>query len=60
LVLSIFSYNKIPKEIFPSSQLDTIVITGGYAGASPDILDKMAVKNIEDGVRNLSNIDEIK
>ena len=59
LVLSIFSYNKIPKEIFPSSQLDTIVITGGYPGASPDILDKMVVKNIEDGVRNLSNIDDI-
>ncbi len=59
LVLSIFSYNKIPKEIFPSSILDAIVITGGYPGASPDILDKMAVKNIEDGVRNLSDIDDI-
>jgi len=59
LVLSIFSYNKIPKEIFPPSVLDSIVITGAYPGASPDILDKMAVKNIEDDVRNLSNIEDI-
>ncbi len=59
LVLSIFSYNKIPKEIFPSSELDAIVIKGAYPGASPDILDKMAVKNIEDDIKNLSDIDEI-
>ncbi len=59
LVLSIFSYNKIPKEIFPPSVLDSIMITGAYPGASPDILDKMAVKNIEDDIRNLSNIEDI-
>ncbi len=59
LVLSIFSYNKIPKEIFPSSTLDAIVITGSYAGASPDILDKMVVTNIEDGIKNLSGVSDI-
>ncbi len=59
LVLSIFSYNKIPKEIFPSTLLDSIVITGGYPGTSPDVLDKMAVADIEDGIRNLSDIDSI-
>ncbi len=59
LVLSIISYNKIPKEIFPSTLLDAIVIKGAYPGASPDILDKMAVKNIEDDIKNLSNIDEV-
>ncbi len=59
LVLSIISYNKIPKEIFPSTILDAIVVTGGYPGASPDILDKMAVKNIEDDIKNLSNIEDV-
>lgn len=58
-VLSVISYNKIPKEIFPSSLLDAIVITGAYPGASPDILDKMAVKSIEDDIKNLSDIDEV-
>ena len=59
LVLSIISYNKIPKEIFPSTMLDAIVVTGAYPGASPDILDKMAVKSIEDDIKNLSNIDDV-
>ncbi|NPA73265.1 MAG: efflux RND transporter permease subunit [Epsilonproteobacteria bacterium] len=58
-VLSIFAYNKIPKEIFPPSILDAVIITGAYPGASPDILDKMAVKNIEDGIRSLSDIEDI-
>ncbi len=59
LVLSIFSYNKIPKEIFPSTTLDAIVVTGSYAGASPDILDKLVVTNIEDGIKNLSGVSDI-
>ncbi len=59
LILSIFSYNKIPKEIFPSSTLDAIIITGSYAGASPDILDKLVVTNIEDGIKNLSGVSDI-
>jgi len=36
----IYSYVKIPKEIFPSFELDMISVSGGYAGASIDILDK--------------------
>ncbi len=59
LVLSIFAYNKIPKEIFPSTMLDSVMITGAYPGASPDILDKMVVKNIEDDVKNLNDIEDI-
>ena len=60
LVLSIFSYIKIPKEIFPPSNLDKIAITGGYPGTSPDILDKMAVREIEDQIKNLSDADRIE
>ncbi len=59
-VLSIFSYLKIPKEIFPPSNLDAISITGSYAGASSDILDLMAVSKIEDELANLSEADTIK
>ncbi len=59
-VLSIFAYTNIPKEIFPPSDLDTISITGGYAGTSPDVLDKIAVKTIEDDLTNLNNIDRIE
>ncbi|MCD4756861.1 MAG: efflux RND transporter permease subunit [Arcobacteraceae bacterium] len=58
-VLSVFSYLKIPKEIFPPSNLDAISITGNYAGASSDILDLMAVSKIEDELANLSEADTI-
>ncbi len=60
LLLGTFAYIKIPKEIFPPMNLDSITIRGAYAGASPDILDKMAVSNIEDDLKNLSEISELK
>ena len=59
LLLSIFSYQNIPKEIFPPSDLDQITITGGYPGASADVLDKMVVKTIEDEIKSVSEIENI-
>ena len=59
LVLAIFSYQNIPKEIFPPSDLDQITITGGYPGASADVLDKMVVKTIEDEIKSVSEIENI-
>ena len=59
VIMSIFAYRNIPKEIFPPSKLDQIVITGGYMGASGDVLDKMVVKNLEDELQSLSQIDNI-
>ena len=58
-ILSIFSYFKIPKEIFPPSTLDAVSITGVYAGASSDILNKLAVKEIEDELKSLSEASKI-
>jgi len=58
-ILSVFSYLKIPKEIFPPSNLDAISIIGSYPGASSDILDLMAVSKIEDELANLSEADTI-
>ena len=59
LVLAVASYYKIPKEIFPPSTLDAISITGSYPGASSDVLDKMAVEDIEDNLNNLSEASKI-
>jgi len=59
IVLSIFAYQTIPKEIFPPSQMDQVSISGTYVGASADVLDKMAVKSIEDELKSLSEIDTI-
>ncbi len=59
LVLAIFSYQNIPKEIFPPSELDQITISGGYPGASADVLDKMIVKTIEDEIKSISEVENI-
>jgi multidrug efflux pump subunit AcrB len=55
----IFSYNKIPKEIFPNFDLDMISIKGNYTGASVDILDKMVVREIEDELQSVNGIDTV-
>ena len=58
-LLSIFSYYKIPKEIFPPSSMDAITINGFYTGASSELLDKIAVSEIEDELLSLSSADTI-
>ena len=52
-------YTKTPKEIFPSFELDMIAVNGHYAGTSIDMLDKMAVTEIEDQVKNIDGIDKM-
>ena len=59
IVMSLFAYQEIPKEIFPASQLDQVIITGTYVGASSNVLDKMAVRDIEEKLQALSEIDTI-
>ena len=59
LMLSVFAYINIPKEIFPPSQMDKISISGGYIGTSADILDKMVVQTIEEDLQNIDELDEI-
>ena len=60
LMLSIFSYLNIPKEIFPPMNMDKVVINGGYVGTSADVLDKMVVQTIEDNLQNIEALDTIK
>ncbi len=55
--IGIWSYTKTPKEIFPSFELDMISIKGSYSGASVDILDKMAVVEIEDNIKSIDSVD---
>ncbi|QOY51144.1 efflux RND transporter permease subunit [Candidatus Sulfurimonas baltica] len=60
VLLSIFAYVNIPKEIFPPMNMDKVTISGGYAGTSADVLDKMVVKTIEDDLQNIDELDTIK
>ena len=60
LLLSIFAYINIPKEIFPPIQMDKIAINGGYVGTSANVLDKMVVGTIEDDLKNINELDTVK
>ncbi len=59
VLLSIFAYQNIAKEIFPPSTLDKISVSGGYVGASADVLDKMVVSKIEDELKSIAEIDTL-
>ena len=59
LILAVFAYLKVPKEIFPPSNMEAIAIAGSYAGASSDILDKIAVEEIEDELLSVSEVKKI-
>ena len=52
-------YTKTPKEIFPSFELDMVSVNGHYTGASIDMLDKMAIKEIENEIKNIDGIDKM-
>ena len=58
-ITGIVLYTKTPKEIFPSFELDMVSVNGYYAGSSIDMLDKMAVKEIETELKNIDGIDKM-
>ena len=58
-MMATFAYINIPKEIFPPIQMDKVAISGAYSGASADTLDKMIVQNIEDKLKNISEIERV-
>ncbi len=58
LFLGVKAYIDIPKEMFPVVELDKILVRGNYAGTSASNMDKMAVRDIEDEMSNISGIDK--
>ncbi len=60
LIMGIFAYVKIPKEMFPTVTLDSIEISGSYSGASADNLNNFAVIEIENQLDTISGIEEVK
>ena len=56
LIAGINAYREIPKELFPDVTLNMIAVSGGYPGSSARILDKMAVREIEEAIEGISGI----
>ncbi len=57
--MGIYAYTLIPKEVSPEIEPDTINVGGSYTGASPDLLNRIAVQELEDLCRNIDGIDAI-
>ncbi|WP_304546342.1 efflux RND transporter permease subunit [Sulfurimonas microaerophilic] len=57
--LGIFAYTKIPKEIAPTIEPETLTIHGVYQGASVDALNNMAVSEIEAEINNVVGVSNI-
>ncbi len=55
----IYSYIQIPKEISPTIEPESISIRGTYPRSSVDNLNKMAVQEIEDEVKNIVGVDTV-
>ncbi|MDD2789974.1 MAG: efflux RND transporter permease subunit [Sulfurimonas sp.] len=56
--LGVNAYINIPKEMFPDVELDKVVVSGSYSGASATNMDKMAVRDLEDAIANINGIDK--
>ena len=57
--LGIYSYSKIPKEISPVIEPNSIAIRGSYSGTSVDTLNNMAVIPIENEVKNIIGVQNV-
>lgn len=59
LMMGIFAYINIPKEIFPIVTLDSIEVSGGYSGASADSLNNFAVVEIENEIDTIPGVKKV-
>ncbi|MGM0623477.1 MAG: efflux RND transporter permease subunit, partial [Campylobacterota bacterium] len=57
--LGVYAYIQTPKEIFPTFELDRVTVSGSYSGASVDILDKMAVTELEKDIKSIDGVEEM-
>ena len=56
----LMSYITIPKESFPSIEIPNIVVTTIYPGASPDDIESLLTKPIEQEIQGINGIKEIR
>jgi multidrug efflux pump subunit AcrB len=58
-ILGILSYATLPKEKFPIMDLDRVLISGGYAKTSNELLDKIAVSEIEKEIQGIEGVSTV-
>ncbi|MDI6794830.1 MAG: efflux RND transporter permease subunit, partial [bacterium] len=59
IIVGLFVYFKIPREIFPDVSMDEVVIVTSFPGASPSEIEKLITDPIEDEVSDVDHKDFI-
>ncbi len=57
IALGAFSLLTMPRELFPQIRLNRVMIGIGYAGASPEDIEKLIIKPVEDEIKDVDDID---
>jgi multidrug efflux pump subunit AcrB len=60
LINGFFSFKTIGREVFPLWDVDTLVISANYNGASPGEVEQQVVIRIEEAIADLDGIDKIQ
>ena len=59
LLEGLVSMLQVKQEVFPAFDIDTITVSAGYPGASPDEIEKSIVVAIEDSIRDVDGVKKI-
>lgn len=59
LVGGLISLKNIKQEVFPDIQLDTVIISVSYPGATPEDVEEGIILAIEEAVQGLDGVDEV-
>jgi multidrug efflux pump subunit AcrB len=59
VVMGLFSYQSIQRQMFPNIEINYITITAQYPGASPQEIEESILIKIEEAVKDVTEIDRI-
>lgn len=59
MVIGVAKYNSIPKENFPEIKMPQIIVQTIYPGTSPENMENLVTKPIEDQLKNLSGLKKV-
>ena len=60
LVVGLVSWTKLGVDLLPALDFPIVVVTTQYPGASPDAVDTLVTKPVEDAVATINDIDYIQ
>ncbi|HEX8969907.1 MAG TPA: efflux RND transporter permease subunit, partial [Chloroflexota bacterium] len=60
LVVGLVSWTKLGVDLLPALDFPIVVVTTAYPGASPDAVDTLVTKPVEDAVASINDIDYIQ